>query len=386
MADVAILRKFFSEVMVSAFPVQVWAAVVALFVFFFFFSSTDLAFSGLPEDGASGMAPNTEGLSAGSVNNDARLEGLFKQLAEGDAFQAARELVSIKDPRVAERLVKVLDSSEDEELRGYVIDALGDIGDQRALEPLVRMLEDRTGSRPVPEDYVKVEDGAAVVSLAEMSGGPAAMRRQSAARALGKIKDERAVEPLVQALGDENYILAGEAVRALAAIRSSRATDGLLAALDRAGLPVRLQIVVSLGEIQDERAVLPLLKIFEEAPDIYLREQALKALNRFSFDKSPGLASRVGDVMIRYYQSGGPRDRVMAVWSLGKLRIPAAVPVLTEAASGQGLDLRLAAVEGLANTGAPETQGLLEKLAADPDEVVRQAARKALERFRPKHD
>lgn len=67
-----------------------------------------------------------------------------------------------------------------------VADALGRIGDERAVEPLINRISDRS-------KYV----------------------RAGAARALGKIGDSRAVEPLQQLLNDNTNEVRDAAARAL---------------------------------------------------------------------------------------------------------------------------------------------------------------------------
>ena len=65
-------------------------------------------------------------------------------------------------------------------------EALGKIGDKRAVEPLIKALEDKDG-------YVS----------------------QHSARALGKIGDTRAVEPLIELLSDDDWGVRNAAKEAL---------------------------------------------------------------------------------------------------------------------------------------------------------------------------
>ena len=183
--------------------------------------------------------PNIDKLNA---NRD--VPGLIKALGYqkdpyGDMHRAAaKALGQIGDPRAVEPLIVVL---KDELVRITAIEALGAIGDPRAVEPLVAVLED-------PEYY----------------------RREAAARALGQIGDPRAIEPLVAALGNT-----GPAAAVLAQLGDRRAVVPLVAALRSKDRDVRKAAVEVLGVLCDARAVEPLIVALDE---ILLRRPAAKSL------------------------------------------------------------------------------------------------------------
>ncbi len=103
---------------------------------------------------------------------------------------AAEALGEIGDARAVEPLIQALLGDESEGVRGEAAGALGHIGDARAVEPLIQALKD--------EDW---------------------WVRKEAAWALGKIGDERAIEPLTQALNDEEELVRAQAEAALEKIR-----------------------------------------------------------------------------------------------------------------------------------------------------------------------
>jgi HEAT repeat protein len=86
--------------------------------------------------------------------------------------------------------------------RWTAADALGDIGDPRAVEPLVAALENRNPSPAVRESaaaaLVKIGAPAVEPLIALLSSRSSA--RLHAAEVLGNIGDPRAVEPLTGAL------------------------------------------------------------------------------------------------------------------------------------------------------------------------------------------
>jgi HEAT repeat protein len=86
------------------------------------------------------------------------------------------------------------------------------------------------------------------------------MNRFGAARALGQIRDRRAVDPLIKALDDEDGLIAGDVATALGKIGDTRAVMPLIKLL--AGDPEKQRAVAAahaLGNFNDPRAIRPLV-------------------------------------------------------------------------------------------------------------------------------
>ena len=138
---------------------------------------------------------------------DEAIELLCERLADDDyegRFYAAKALGEIGDARAVEPLILAVGN---ERSGSYAAEALGEIGDARAVEPLIGVLSS--------SDYPGVHCRAA--------------------EALGKIGDARAVEPLIEALndsGEENNPSNSKfAAGALGKIGNARAVEGLIEAL-----------------------------------------------------------------------------------------------------------------------------------------------------------
>jgi hypothetical protein len=117
----------------------------------------------------------------------------------------------------------------------------------------------------------------------------AATVRWSAAEALGTIGDIRAVEPLVAALRDRDKDVRWAGARSLAAIRDRRAVEPLITALRDQDRDVRIAAVQALGTIGDPRAVGPLMAILDQDPHDWVRMVAADALERLGV---PGMQGR----------------------------------------------------------------------------------------------
>ena len=136
-------------------------------------------------------------------------------------------------------------------------DDLGNLGDTRAVEPLILALKD--------------DESHSV--------------RDSAARALGKLNDTRAVEPLIQALKDENGSVREGAAWALGELNDTRAVEPLILALKDEDSDVRETVALTLKELNDTRAVEPLKSALNDE-DENVQTYAAEALGELNDSKA----------------------------------------------------------------------------------------------------
>jgi len=200
------------------------------------------------EEGDMGIfgKPNVEKLEA---RRD--VQGLLRALSypkhSGVRRGAAEALGRIGDSRAVEPLIAAL-KDEDFLVRGAAAQALGEIGDLRAVEPLAAALKD--------EEHT----------------------RSCAADALWRLGTP-AVEPLIAALKDEDFLVRRWAAVTLGHIGSRRAVEPLAATLKDSYPGPRGAAAEALGEIGDLRAVGPLSAALKD-DDWNLRRAAAEALGR----------------------------------------------------------------------------------------------------------
>ncbi len=230
---------------------------------------------------------------------------------------AASALAHIEDPEVAktvvEPLIQILRSNKyDEFARGRAAIALGCIGDERAIEPLIEALnsEEVRHNRELRQDIIiaftlleNLEDGriseAILGMLDDMDSeekslavrgfnvdSPEVVKvlvdlvkndpeaRSNAVEALGntRTKDEEAFQVLLDILEDnymegfrsgERDLMMSRAILALGKIGNKRAVEPLLKILEND--PIRyLEAAIALGELGDKRALNPLKKRMKE--------------------------------------------------------------------------------------------------------------------------
>lgn len=120
--------------------------------------------------------------------------------------------------RAVELLTTILTDSKNEYVRREAAEALGQIGEGRAVEPLIAALKD-------PHKYV----------------------RRKVAEVLGQIGDARASEPLFAALKDTDAYMRRKAAEALEQIGDARAPDAI-----RATAPTLVEARAHLAEAEQE--------------------------------------------------------------------------------------------------------------------------------------
>ncbi len=124
-------------------------------------------------------------------------------------------------------------NDKDSKGREEALYALGELGDIRAVEPLIDMLED-----------------------------PSFRVRRGAAVALGWLKDKRAVEPLLKYLKKAQASEFSSITYALSELKDTKAVEPLIKmALESKSQQIRKPCIRALGKMNDKRAIIPLIEI-----------------------------------------------------------------------------------------------------------------------------
>jgi protein-tyrosine-phosphatase len=162
------------------------------------------------------------------------------------------DIVRMEHTRDVDGLLRIAGSDLDPDVREAAVRALGDLGDDRAVDPLIAALGQ---SQEIPLVWV----------------------REAIVRSLGKIGDARAVEPLIAELTDSDSGVRETAIASLGQIGDVRAVEPLIAVLGEPFHTLREAAIRSLGELGDARAVEPLIAVLGDRSDS-LREAAATAL------------------------------------------------------------------------------------------------------------
>jgi HEAT repeat protein len=339
----------------------------------------------------------TAAMALGRLGGDAAVEALLAVLADAGP---------VEPPPPQPVTSSLVSPDAATQVRSAVADALGEVGDPRAVEPLIAVLvdvEEESGlRRAAARALAGLGDARAVEPmLTLLSDGDAEVAKQ-AAESLGALGDARAVEPLLAAIADADAGIRVRAAAALGELGDVRAFDVLAAALDDADENVRRAAAGALGDLLDRRAVEPLIGALGAADDT-TREKAAGSLGflgdaraadalaaatesadsdvRFYATLALGAIGRQQDLAVIADRLADKEDNVqaVAVFALGLMRRAEAVPRAEGLACGKSDWQAVVAVTALARAAAPRARAALEQAAdASPLEPVRRMAAAAL--------
>ncbi|MFN3531710.1 MAG: HEAT repeat domain-containing protein [Candidatus Brocadia sp.] len=253
------------------------------------------------------------------------IEAIKSEYPEVRIF-AAKELVKIKDPLVIDVLINAI-SDKEEEVRIVVVQALGEIGDERAVKPLIYTLNDEsmvvsekaakalgqlgkkeaTGALisalnsntnlsivcSIIEALGQIGDTRAVEPLIAFLTHKESKVRECTAASLGKLRDARAVEPLITVLNDEQERVRWYAADSLGKIGDPVCVESLVRLLSDASARVRESAVTALGQIGNQQAIESLIKALQDI-DKRVSEQAAESLvniKKMNFDALDAVAT-----------------------------------------------------------------------------------------------
>jgi HEAT repeat protein len=179
-------------------------------------------------------------ITLGEMGDERCVEPLARALRDGDwqVREVAIEAMGQVGSPAVETLLKLL---RDWEVRKYAIAALGKIRDERVLDPLMLQLRN---------DEFKDDAIDALVVLGEPSVEKliSALRdkdenvRKCAVLALGRIKSGEAIDPLIGMLGDKDWFTRLTAAAALESIGDERGREAMKPLLKDPDMVVKMRV------------------------------------------------------------------------------------------------------------------------------------------------
>jgi HEAT repeat protein len=275
---------------------------------------------------------------------------------------SARALAQIGAPAVDPLILALSDADRPEFARINAATALGEIGDELALEPLIATLRYET---------------------------PAI--RLAAAQALGDLKHPGSVEALLMALEDKAPEVRRSAIWSLSVIGDERAFDGLARIASNSAVDPRLRSIggFALGRLDQERAIpifssmladdavissldpmlvsmgtaaIPPLLEAAQSENQTIRFTALRFLNRYiQRERDPRIVEFLASVL----HVDDLDMRRAAAMMLGRAGDARAINTLVEALGHWSISERISAAHYLAKIGDARALPALEKTLAD---------------------
>lgn len=335
-----------------------------------------------------------------------RIVALLYDEENAGVRNSAAEILIKLGSSVLPVLIKGADSS-DPDVRKFILDILGDIGDRQATPLLLRLLKNdvETNVRAAAaENLGKLRDGSAVPDMVNALAAPDLLVQFSLLDALGRIGRAVQVEGLI-ALGD-NKLLRKPLLDALGRIGDETAVAPLLLGLHdpmrnvREAAILSLQRLISrLGEaILDGRlsaTELEGLVTFLSSPSLPVQRAALAILgkhcdreravllasylddDRLADDVATILVARGGDVVAELtscWIGASDKKKAYLAYLFGATGVAGAVDLLVEELKAADDFLRTILLRSLGQLGRVEDIATLAGYLEVPEDEVRQAA------------
>lgn len=179
-------------------------------------------------------------ITLGEMGDERCVEPLARALRDGDwqvREVAIEGLGQIGSPAV-EVLLKLL---RDWDVRKYAIAALGKIRDERVLDPLMAQLRNDEFKDDATDALVSLGEPAVPYLVKALTDKDELVRKQ-AVLGLGRIKSAEAIDPLIVMLQDADWFTRLTAAAALEAIGDERGREAIKPLLKDSDMVVRMRV------------------------------------------------------------------------------------------------------------------------------------------------
>ncbi len=279
------------------------------------------------------------------------------------SFSATQALGKIGKPAVGE-LINLMNAKEPF-VREEAIEALGRIGDKRAVQPLVEIIQKKDSSTLIPavKALKALDSSEAFPFLLSMLEYPDSNVRAFAAWELRDMNDSRAVDPLISLLeNDDSWIVRRNATWSLGDIGDKCATPKLINAFKNPGKYYVIAVEDALIRIDDTTAVPDMINELGGNNAGY----AARVLGHLK-DK------RAVEPLINALKSGGRFTKEEAIKALGQLGDKKAVEPLIAELSDSNARIRNEACNALVDLGIQSVEPLIEALETEDTLIVKQS-------------
>ncbi|QPC82485.1 HEAT repeat domain-containing protein [Phototrophicus methaneseepsis] len=336
--------------------------------------------------------------------NEIDIETLLPLLTSEDVAQrqqAAIALSRVQDARVIVPLMAALDD-EDSTVRA---NAAAGLGENKATESIAALIERlRQDEHDIVREraaaaLAQIGDERAIEPLIDALDDPATWTRNRVIYVLGASGDQRAVDPLIELLDHADLTTQGNAAWALGAIGDVRALNPLIGLLKSKNATVRGNAAWALGELAQPQAIAPLFPLLQDkSPEVRSKAAwAMGSLGELTGETRmvPALLRMLDDhaeikngptthVIVSQYAAEALMQigtdeakaavehwRPLAAEQLRPRRIQQLISVLSQTDP----DTITAAVEQLVEMGPPTLEPLMEALKSKNVRIRQNAAR-----------
>jgi HEAT repeat protein len=179
-------------------------------------------------------------ITLGEMGDERCVEPLARALRDGDwqVREVAIEALGQVGSPAVDTLLKLL---RDWDVRKYAILSLGKIRDERVLDPLMQQLRNDEFKDDAINALVELGEPAVSRLIAALKDKDENVRK-SAVLALGRIKNSEAIDPLIQMLGDKDWFTRLTAAAALESIGDERGREAIKPLLKDPDMVVKMRV------------------------------------------------------------------------------------------------------------------------------------------------
>lgn len=178
--------------------------------------------------------------------------------------QVLRIIMDIKT-RAVDPLLEAL-RDENFHVRGYAVALLGKLGDERSVEPMVRLfLEDPRMQETVVNTLPRLEERAVIETP---HGDRDVQLPKEVSAAFRRVTTTETVEALRAAIENPTAKVRKFAMRAIFEVQGARSKERLLALLEDEDVEVQRLAVKLLGKLHDKGVIDPLLALLKSRPQL----------------------------------------------------------------------------------------------------------------------
>ena len=317
--------------------------------------------------------------------------------------EAACSLGRLKARQAIHPLTNLLLRDPRAPVREEAARALGEIGDERALEALKQALgelpyEVRAGALAAME---KMGDEAVPLFLQALDEDDKRTRTQAATA----LERNGYVGRLIERLAEDSGKTSGPSYRLLLKVARTGVVESLIQALSYPDLRVRVRICQLLGEARSTSALDPLSDVVRNDSEWAVRARALAALIRIGDEQtqslwlrhlreeeedvrecilesmrelSPTVLKPMLPDLLPYLHDPNLKIRTLMVALIGSVRSERVVRALIESLKDSAADVRAQAASVLGRFSQKDAVRALEQCLEDPEALVRASAVRAL--------
>ncbi len=278
---------------------------------------------------------------------------------------------NLKSRRDLDGLVKALHYQDSPQVRQQAARVLGEMGDRKALNPLLSVLQNSKEQQSVRWNAAtaigQLKDAGGLKPLLVIAQNKQDVILQSKAiKAIGQITDPQAARGHVAALAISNKEIQKASTHALQ-VMGRQAVDALVEGLQHKDGNSRILIIELLGASSDRRAMVPLLGIMKDDPMAEVRLKAMKALVSMGgvpLKEAISVASNDPSAMLR-------AEAARQLGSIGGVEV---VEALIKCLDDESVNVQQTALQALGKSKDNRLIKPLVKVAESDDEALRKRA------------